>query len=414
LTRNLFGREAALAALLLAQGLPFFFLAGLLITPDAPLTAAWAASLYFLERALVGEKASSWWFAGICLGLGLLSKYTILILGAVACAYMLWDRDARRCWRRLPPYGAALLALLIFMPVIVWNAQHEWASFVFQTSRRLIEAPRFSMHKLLASALILMTPTGVLAVIYALKSRPAADCASTAVRAHRLLMLAILLPLAIFLIFSLRHEVKLDWTGAPWVAALPLLGQGMVAGSDPLSGGALRLRNAWAPTLSIMLIVYGGGLCYLATGLPGVPYSARMELLPVGWKDLSGQIDGLAADYQRQTGTAPVIVGMDRYAIASELWFYGLRQNPTVPAISSVHLFGGIGLMYERWAPAQRLNQRTLLLVAEKPGDMADSFVAPHAERLGPIEKITVSRDGKIVRTFAYRFAYGYRAKSIS
>ena len=412
LTRNLFGRDAALASLLLAQGLPFFFLAGLLMTPDAPLTAAWAASLYFLERALVDAKVSSWWFAGICLGLGLISKYTIVILGSVAVLYMLWDAAARRWWLRLPPYGAALLALLIFMPVIVWNAEHEWASFVFQTSRRLIEAPRFSLHKLIASALILITPTGAVAVIYALRSPPADrnDPTSAPARAHRLLTLAILFPLAIFVIFSLRHEVKLDWTGAPWVAALPLLGQGMVAGTTSLSRGALRLRHAWVPTLTLMLIVYGAGLCYLTTGLPGLPYNARTELLPVGWKDLSRQIDSLAADYRQQTGTAPVIVGMDRYAIASEMWFYGLQQNPEVPEISSVHLFGGIGLMYERWSPAAGLDRRTLLLVAEKPGDMADAFVAPHAERLGPIERITVSREGKTVRDVAYRFAYGYRA----
>ena len=161
-----------------------------------------------------------------------------------------------------------LLALLIFTPVIFWNAQHEWASFVFQTSRRLTEAPRFSLHKLLASALILITPTGAIAVIYALLSRPAGDPASAPVRAYRLLSLAIVFPLAIFAVFSLRHEVKLDWTGAPWVAALPLLGQAMVARPPSLSRGALRLRNAWAPTLTIMLIVYGTGLCYLATGLP--------------------------------------------------------------------------------------------------------------------------------------------------
>jgi dolichol-phosphate mannosyltransferase len=413
LTRNLFGRDAALASLLLAQGLPFFFLAGLLMTPDAPLTAAWAASLYFLERALVGAKVSSWWFAGICLGLGLISKYTILILGSVAVLYMLWDGPARRWWRRLPPYGAALLALLIFTPVILWNAQHEWASFVFQTSRRLTEAPRFSLHKLLASALILITPTGVAAVIYALAAGPAngGDVTSAPVRAHRLLALAILFPLAIFLIFSLRHEVKLDWTGAPWVAALPLLSQGMVASTQSLSRGALRVRNAWAPTLIIMLMVYGAGLCYLTAGLPGLPYSGRMELLPVGWKDFSRQIEDIAADYQRQSGTAPVIVGMDRYAIASELWFYGLKQTHALPEISSVHLFGGIGLMYERWSPAADLDRRTLLLVAEKPSDMADAFVGPYAERWGPIEKITVSRDGKTVRDMAYRFAYAYRAK---
>jgi len=55
LTRNVFGETSALLAVALTQALPFFFLSGLLMTPDAPLTAAWAAALYFLERALIGE-----------------------------------------------------------------------------------------------------------------------------------------------------------------------------------------------------------------------------------------------------------------------------------------------------------------------------------------------------------------------
>ena len=45
LARNLFGEETALIALAMSQVLPFFFLSGMLMTPDAPLTAAWAASL---------------------------------------------------------------------------------------------------------------------------------------------------------------------------------------------------------------------------------------------------------------------------------------------------------------------------------------------------------------------------------
>src|SRR5258708_38574396 len=48
LTRNVFGESSALLALGLAQVLPFFFMAGMIMTPDAPLTAAWAGSLYFL------------------------------------------------------------------------------------------------------------------------------------------------------------------------------------------------------------------------------------------------------------------------------------------------------------------------------------------------------------------------------
>ncbi len=68
LTRNLFGDAAAVRALLLAQALPYFFLSGFLITPDAPLTAAWAALLYFLERSLIADRAAAWWGVGLALG----------------------------------------------------------------------------------------------------------------------------------------------------------------------------------------------------------------------------------------------------------------------------------------------------------------------------------------------------------
>jgi len=42
----------------------------------------------------------------------------------------------------------------LFSPVILWNARHEWASFAFQTAGRLAQTPHFSLHRLLAAALI--------------------------------------------------------------------------------------------------------------------------------------------------------------------------------------------------------------------------------------------------------------------
>ena len=79
LTRDMFGAASGWVAVVLAQTLPFFFLTGILMTPDAPLTAAWAGALYFLYRALIKDQARAWWGAGVCLGLGLLSKYTIAL-----------------------------------------------------------------------------------------------------------------------------------------------------------------------------------------------------------------------------------------------------------------------------------------------------------------------------------------------
>ena len=108
------------------------------MTPDTPLTAAWAAELYFLERALVAGRSGAWLGAGLFLGIGLVSKYSIGLLVPSALLFILLDPQSRRWLRRWEPYAAALIALAIFSPVIVWNAQNEWASFVFQADRRQV------------------------------------------------------------------------------------------------------------------------------------------------------------------------------------------------------------------------------------------------------------------------------------
>jgi dolichol-phosphate mannosyltransferase len=411
LTRNLFGAATALGALLLVQALPFFVLSGLLMTPDAPLVAAWAASLYFLERALIGNQSRAWWFAGIGLGLGMISKYSIALLGAVTAVFMLWDRQSRRWWRRWEPYSGALLALAIFSPVIFWNSQHAWASFAFQTSRRLGEMPQFALHKLIGSIIVLITPTGLLAVIAALGSRHAGAQAPDATRRRQLFNLAILLPIAVFTVFSLRHEVKLDWTGAPWTAALPAMAL-VMTNQDALTGRFARwVRAAWMPTLLVMLVIYAAGLHYLVFGLPGMGYDRHIEVIPVGWQDLSAHVIETANSYRQETGTTPLIVGMDRYAIASEIAFYGGAPAGTELQTANSHLFGGMGLMYGQWLPPKSQDGRDLLLVAWTPGELDDQFVRARVERLGPIEDDVLMRDGILIRHYYHRMAFNYRSR---
>ncbi len=411
LTRNLFGAAAALAALLLVQALPFFFLSGLLMTPDAPLAAAWAASLYFLERALIGNQSRAWWFVGICLGMGMISKYTIALLGPVAVAFMLWDRESRRWWGRSEPYVGALLTLAIFSPVIIWNAQHDWASFAFQTSRRLAETPQFALHKLIGSIIVLITPTGLLAVIAALMGRYSTGETPDAVRRRRLFNLAIVVPVSVFAFFSLRHEVKLDWTGAPWTAALPAMAFVMVNRDLRASRFATWVRAAWMPTIVVMLLIYGAGLHYLVLGLPGVGYDKHIEAVPVGWRDLSAHVIGTANAYRKETGIEPLIVGMDRYAIASELSFYGGAHTAAGLQTANSHLFGGMGLMYGLWLPPKSQDGRNLLLVAWSPGELDDKYIHAGVERLGPIEDDVLMRDGILIRHYYHRMAYNYRSR---
>jgi dolichol-phosphate mannosyltransferase len=347
----------------------------------------------------------------VCLGLGLLSKYTIVLLGFSALLFMVIDARSRHWFKRAEPYAAVLLALMIFSPVIAWNAHNDFASFAFQTSRRLADRPQFALFKLVGSVLVLLTPTGAVAAAWALRwgggglSGAEATFEAQQRRGWRFIQVAVLTPLAVFALFSLRHEVKLDWTGAPWIASLPVLAAGIV---QPLHRMGRAIARAWVPTVIVVLLLYGAGLFYLTRGIPGVGYGRHAELVPVGWRELGRDVTAIADEIARRTGSDPLIVGMDRYAIASELAFYRSDRAKAVGATSSAHLFGQVGLMYERWFPAAGQSGRQLLLIAWNPADLSDQVVGEHVERLDPIQQGLLRRDRQPIRPFYYRTAYGF------
>lgn len=412
LTRNLFDASTALVALVLSQVLPFFFAAGVVMTPDTLLVAAWAGELYFLERALVGGRTGAWWGAGLCMGVGLLSKYSIGLLAPAALLFVALDPQSRQWLRRWQPYAAALLALAIFAPVIAWNAQNDWASFAFQTTRRLADGHHFSLHKVILAAIVLLTPTGVFAAASALLGRPLGNSNQAATpRKWRFMQLMVGVPLAVFVAVSLRCDVKFDWTSELWLAALPAMAYALTdLGAARSHALAAKIRNAWIPTILLMLVLYAAGLYFLVVGLPGLGYSERMEVMPVAWRDFGRQVHAVAEEAGKEAGSEPLIVGMDRYAIASEVAFYGASGTAPVPETSGAHLFERTALMYSRWIPMSLQEGRTLLLVSWEEQDLADHCVESRAQRLGPLRSGVLMRDGRAVRRYFYRLAYGYQS----
>jgi len=104
-------------------------------TPDMPSVVTAAAFVYCLARLQVSGKGAWWIGAGVAAGLGLLSKFSMLFLGAGALVWLLVDRDARR-WLLTPwPWAGAILAIAIFAPNLEWQSQHHWETFIFQFVR---------------------------------------------------------------------------------------------------------------------------------------------------------------------------------------------------------------------------------------------------------------------------------------
>jgi dolichol-phosphate mannosyltransferase len=174
---------------------------------------------------------------------------------------------------------------------------------------------------------------------------------------------------------------------------------------------ATWVRGAWMPTVVLMLLFYGAGLHYLVLGIAGVGYDKHIEAIPVGWRDLSAHVIDTAEAYRKETGTEPLIVGMDRYAIASELAFYGGGRTSTGFQTANSHLFGGMGLMYGQWLPAKSQDGGNLLLVAWSPGELDDRFIHARVERLGPIEDDVLMRNGVLIRHYYHRMAFNYRSR---
>lgn len=424
LTHAVSGESAAFRAMLLAAVLPVFFGNGLIMTPDAPLMACWAGAIYYLHRALIAERRGAWLGVGLFMGLGLLSKYTIALLGLSAISFLIIDRDARKWWRRPEPYLALLAALALFSPVILWNAQHQWASFAFQGTKRLTGDFNFSLPALLGAVLLLLTPTGALAAIAVVLSKtsrlnPSADIQHH--RADRLLLLSVLIPFAVFFLCSLTRQTKLNWTGPLWIGVMPSITALMIHERSASPGRpswterfARYAASAWPATIVIFLLAYGVIFYHVAVGFPGVPYT-QIHLgsdIPAifGLTDFAEQVGRLEQEYERQHGEKPMIVCVDADRLAGWIAFYRAKETPAltqefVQNVTGGHLFGKESHMYGYWHPMAQYRNRPLLVIAIKESAMRKKQVVWRLRPLSPIGKVWLRKNGKLTLPFFYQFA---------
>src|SRR3954468_9032206 len=111
----------------------------LIVTPDAPLLVDSSFVLFFLAKVLETGRGAWWLAVGVAVGAALLSKYTALFFGPAILIWLAAVPKLRR-WLRSPwPYLGGIVAFAIFSPVILWNADHHWVSFVKQIGRARIE-----------------------------------------------------------------------------------------------------------------------------------------------------------------------------------------------------------------------------------------------------------------------------------
>lgn len=373
-----------------------FGLGAVVMTPDVPLVLFWTAALRVLCELVLpdgkgaGRGAYRWYLLGLLCGLAMLSKYTAALLPPQILVTALLSPRGRAALRTPHPYLGVLLALVVFTPVLYWNATHDWASFSFQTRGRaetVHGVQPFLIGRYLGLQAVAVGPllyvgllaTAVLVARRALGGDPRAQ----------LLGLASLPGLLLFTAVSPFHWVKMNWVAPAY------LGLFVAAVAR-----AWELREVrWRRVYGLLAMGTGGVLVlgmYLMPLCPFIPFQEKDNLIN-GWRDLAAHVQ----TYRERLGTpgrAPLIIGWG-YKAASELAFY----LPGQPETQSDAAVGGSGLAYDFWMDRVRGLDTDAIVVsdARQPLRKAETRLRTHCDEVRALEPVTVYRGPRPVTTFA-------------
>jgi dolichyl-phosphate-mannose-protein mannosyltransferase len=129
MARELGGRRAA-QLVAAAAAVPFCLVGGSLMQYVSFDYLFWVLSAYFVLR-LLKDDDPRWWIAiGSAIGLGMMAKYSMVFLVAGLVAGVLLS-DARRYLRSKWLWYGVAASLLIFLPNLMWQAQHGFVSLDF-------------------------------------------------------------------------------------------------------------------------------------------------------------------------------------------------------------------------------------------------------------------------------------------
>jgi len=286
-----------------------------IVTPDAPLLVASCFVLFCLAKVLQTGRGARWLAVGAAVGAALLSKYTALFFGPAIVIWLVSVPKLRR-WLLSPwLYLGGLVALLIFAPVILWNADHQWVSFIKQIGRARIEDfhPAF-IGELIPTQIVFATPLVFLLGVmghYALFTRNAGASAA------RILINATFWTIVSYFFWHALHaRVEANWF-APVYPAFAIA----AAVAAHLVRWEVRTQRVvdfclrWAAPVGIVMFVLL--VVQADTGvLSGYRREATVRSVGVGWRELAEEIEAVRA----RTGATCVLA--PDYGTTSWLAFY--------------------------------------------------------------------------------------------
>jgi undecaprenyl-diphosphatase len=356
-------------------------------TPDGPQALFWVLAVFSVYQA-IEQKGPHWWYlTGVWFGLGLQSKYTMILLAPCIFLFLLSSAEGRKWLYRKEPYLALFLGLLVFSPVIFWDATHDWTSFRFQISHGL-EVKKAAGLKYFGEfwggQAGVVTPLVFLALIWAMVKSAIAGFRQR--KNNFLLLFWTSAPIFVFFAFtSLRSKVEANWPALAYFSALLALAG--IAGEEWGEWKKGKRGFAWATAVSALLITI---VVHIQPIYPIVPIAPKRDPTSqlFGWRILAERIREVA---RSMDPGKQIFLLTPQYQLVGEGMFYTQAKIP----------------IYQ-WDAPQRINNLSVdnappvgsqAIFFTEGGSELPQGLAPLFDSCEKLEPLVIRRNSSLVRT---------------
>lgn len=377
-------RQKAFLTSTLVYAMPFFHTTFNFFLTDAPLLAAWAGATFFYLKANETNQTKHWILLGVACGIGLLSKYTMVLFAPVVLVHLLWFH--RPILLQKGPYLTLLVAAFFLLPVLIWNIQMDFISFRHVASigksgltmaKRMMFVGEYVGGQVAIVSPFLF-PFLVMALNQAFRSKKSQ---------WTFLALGPLMVFLFFLGYAFTKRVEVNWTVFAYLP-VPVL---LVWQWD-------RLKRKWigwslATITFLLLLLFSYLTPYLhPLGLHKIwPPKKDPVHRVVGWDKLGHRVQEIIDEQVSQ----PYFLFSDSYEVACQAAFYSRdHQRPY-----NINL-GRRQNQLDLWPGLKPFENRGFTGVWVKKGDGLPDEVVRGFDKVIHRETLEVTLGGIVVKTF--------------
>lgn len=391
--RKRIGAESSLLILVVTRLSVIFLSMGFAITTDPILILAWLLALIAAEEIITEGDNKGWLLFGLWSGLGVLAKYTAIMLPVALVAFIILDKRLKTELKNPWAYLGAAAFLLAISPIIIWNIRHGWVNLGHNAAHiagneALKIRPQY-VGEILAAQFGLYGPLFYVVLLFVIylgfKEWRSGDSYSGFLSLLGLSLLGVCIGV------SFTKRVYANWPIPVGVTAIFLL----VRLWALLPSWSLKCLR-WSVPLHIFLaVILHLPLFNLTFGFPG-RYLTTKKL--AGWKDLAEQVRSTIPN-------ETTMLAAENYDIASELAFYLHRPGEVLVGVFGTRRMN----QYDIWGGWNSVVGRDFIITV-KP-ELSDSVLENYFEKVSLLAEHSSNYSGDKIQRYKIYLAERYNGR---